>query len=142
MVMAVPSYTYQDFLASLPAERRAVVAQVWPALRAAMPRGYEEQASPRLLQFVAGTEMTVALASQKNYLSLYLMPVYFSPPLQARIKAAAPKLKAGKSCLNFNQAAELPLDLIANLLRAIEPAQFLELVRASRASPHQGGVSG
>lgn len=131
------SFTYENFLAALPAERRQAVEQVWAAVRAALPAGYQEEVSPTMLQFVAGKEMAVALANKKNYVSLYLMTLYHFPEQGEQLKAAAPKLKMGKSCLNFIRAEDLPLAALGEMLRAVSPAEFLQRAEANRLNPHQ-----
>ncbi|UYZ63474.1 DUF1801 domain-containing protein [Hymenobacter weizhouensis] len=140
--MPTPAYSYKDFVAALPAERQATVQGVWDTVRAAMPAGYVEQASATMLQFVADGEMAVALASKKNYLSLYLMTLYHFPERAKLLQAAAPKLKLGKSCINFNRVEELPLEAIAELLRGISAPQYLERIASNKRNPHQQPADG
>ncbi|TGE23641.1 DUF1801 domain-containing protein [Hymenobacter aquaticus] len=130
---ATPSFA--DFLAALPTDRRLAVETVWNAVREAMPAGYTEQVSPGMLQFVAGKEMAVALASKKNYLSLYLQTLYHFPELAAGLLAAAPKLKIGKSCLNFLRSEDLPLPALQELLQRIPADAYLARVAAVRQNP-------
>jgi hypothetical protein len=127
--------SFADFLAAVPAERRATVETVWEAVRQAMPAGYAELATPGMLQFVAGKDMAVALASKKNYLSLYVQALYYFPELGAALKAAAPKLKMGKSCINFTHATELPLPALHALLQHVPADEFQARVAAVRQNP-------
>jgi hypothetical protein len=50
--------------------------------------------------YVAGTRLG------KRYVSVYLMPVYASPELDARVSAGLRKRKQGKSCFNFDRIDE------------------------------------
>lgn len=50
--------------------------------------------------YVAGTRLG------KRYVSFYLMPVYASPELDARVSPALRKRKQGKSCFNFDRIDE------------------------------------
>src|ERR671912_302566 len=106
--MADPSISYKQYLDALPPERRGEVERVWRVVRESVPAGYAEDIGPKFLSFKAGDEWYVALASQKNYISLYLMPVYVFPELRARLDASGKSLKCGKGCINFRRAEELP----------------------------------
>ena len=50
--------------------------------------------------YVAGTRMG------KSYVSLYLMPVYASPELEASLSPELRRRKQGKSCFNFTRVDE------------------------------------
>lgn len=68
--------------------------------------------------YVAGTRLG------KRYVSFYLMPVYASPELDARVSPALRKRKQGKSCFNFDRIDE-PLfaeltDLVARGIPGFE----------------------
>ena len=61
--------------------------------------------------------MYIALASQKQYMSLYLTSVYadesVSDWFRQRYLATGKKLNMGKSCVRFRKLEDLPLDLVA-----------------------------
>ncbi|MCC2546808.1 DUF1801 domain-containing protein [Hymenobacter sp. BT175] len=136
MSTSTDSISFDDFIAMLPPERQEPVRQVWEAVRAAMPAGYTEQIGPKFLQYSAGKESYVALASQKNYISLYLMPLYvFAGRHREKLEAATPRPKGGKSCLNFKRAEELPLSVIQDIVRAHLPAEYLAQLEANRTTP-------
>ena len=78
--------------------------------------------------------MCIALANQKTYLSLHLVPMYLMPALQERLAAAAPKLKMGKGCVNFNQVEELPLPALAEVMAATSLADYLARLQAGRTT--------
>ena len=60
------------------------------------------------------------LASQKNYISLYLNTVYGEPETEAwfkdRYAASGKTLNMGKSCLRFRRLDEVPLDVIGETI--------------------------
>ena len=130
--MAEQPFSYNDYLASLPAERKDVVEQVWETVRRSMPAEYIEQISPKYLMFSADGEMYVSLANQKNYISLHLMPIYVFPELKAKLDNSGKKLKGGKSCVNFLRAEELPLDIIAQVIGSCEAETYKEEMRRLR----------
>ncbi|HEX8130398.1 MAG TPA: DUF1801 domain-containing protein [Pyrinomonadaceae bacterium] len=124
---------YRQYLDSLPADRRAEIERVWEAVRKHVPQGYAEEVGEKFLSFKAGDDWLVALANQKNYISLYLMPLYVFPELKAKFDTAAGgKLKCGKSCINFKRAEELPLEVIGEIVRAYEAEDYAERVQQIR----------
>lgn len=124
--MADRTMGYERFLDGLPPERRGEVERVWGVVRESMPGGYREEVTNKFLTFKAGGESYVALASQKNYISLYLMPLYLYPETKAKLDASGKKVKGGKSCINFRRAEELPLEVIGEIVGATEAADFLK----------------
>ncbi|HYH86007.1 MAG TPA: DUF1801 domain-containing protein [Pyrinomonadaceae bacterium] len=125
--------SYKQYLDGLPSERRVEVEKVWRVVRESMPKGYVEEIGPKFITFKAGEDWYVALASQKNYISLYLIPLYVFPELKAKLDASAPRLKCGKSCINFKKADELPLDVIAEVVGANDAEAFMEHCRRVRS---------
>lgn len=67
---------YQEFLSRLPIDRRTEVEKVWQVVRDSMPSGYSEEIDAKFLSFKFEKDWYVALANQKNYISLYLTPIY------------------------------------------------------------------
>ena len=125
--------SFGEHLAALPPERRTEVEKVWRLVRRSMPDGYVEEIGPKFLSFKADGEWYVALANQKNYISLYLMPVYIFPELRAKLDGSGKKLKCGKSCVNFRRADELPLETIAEIVGAHGAAAYKSRVLEARS---------
>ncbi len=130
--MAEQPFSYSDYLASIPTERKEAVERVWKAVRESIPAGYTEQISPKYLTFAADGEMYVALANQKNYISLHLIPIYIFPELKAKLDNSGKKVKGGKGCVNFLSAEELPLDIIAQIVGSCEAKTYKEKMRQLR----------
>jgi hypothetical protein len=127
--------SYEQYLDSLPAGRRVEIERVWGWVRERMPAGYTEEVGEKFLSFKAGGDWYVALANQKNYISLYLIPLYVFPEMKAKFDAAASKkLKCGKSCINFQRAEELPLEVIGEIVGGYDAQAFAEHVRQVRAA--------
>ena len=78
----------------------------------------------------------VALSSQKQYCSLYLTGLYSSPAeleaFQETWLSHGLRLNMGKSCIRFKRVEDLPLDLIAKVLRRKTPEQALEMITEAR----------
>ena len=79
----------------------------------------------------------VALASQKNYMSVYLMNIYGDDQAERwftdRYRASGKKLDMGKSCVRFKSLEHLPIDLIGEAVALTTVEQFIERYEASRA---------
>ncbi len=146
MAQQQQTLSYKQYLDGLPAERRAEVERVWGVVREHVPEGYTEEIGAKFLTYKAGNDWLVALASQKNYISLYLMPLYMFPEMKEKFDAAADqKLKCGKSCINFKRADELPLEVLGEIVGAYEADDYEERVRQARQavkSVHQKAKSG
>jgi hypothetical protein len=137
----------QEYLASLPADRRATLSKVRQVIRRNLPKGYRESICWGLITYSIPLERFpdtyngqplcyVALGSQKNYCSLYLMTVYGDPKQAAWLKAqfvkAGKKLDMGKSCVRFKRVSDLPLDAIAELIGRTTPEAYIACYKASR----------
>ena len=79
----------------------------------------------------------VALASQKNYCSLYLMSLYSGRDgertFRERWAAGGRKLDAGKSCLRGKRIEDLDLDLLADRIASASVDDCIAGYEASRA---------
>ena len=131
--------SFDEYLAALPPERRSEVEKVWRVVRESMPDGYVEEIGHKFLSFKADGEWYVALANQKGYISLYLMPVYVCPELKAKLDGSGKKLKCGKSCVNFRRAEELPLETVAEIIGAHDAAAYKSRVLEARSEGRKKG---
>jgi hypothetical protein len=139
--------TVPAFLDALPKDRRADVDRVRAVIRRHLPKGYEEVVSKSMLVYQVPFERYsdtyngqplwyAALASQKSYLSLHLMPVYGDKALAKRLddgfRAAGKKLNRGKACIRFAKADDLELDVIGEIVSAIPLDRWVEIAKASK----------
>jgi hypothetical protein len=145
--MKASSPTVATFLAGLPAERRAEVKRVRDAIRRHLPAGYEEVVSKNMLVYQVPLEKYpdtynghalwyVALASEKSYLSLHLMPVYGDKALAEQLadgfRAAGKKLDMGKACIHFKKTDDLALDVIGDIVARIPLERWVQIAKALR----------
>lgn len=159
--MASTAATAAEYLAELPAERRAVVSALRDAVLRALPAGYEECTAWGMLAYVVplsrypttynGQPLSyVAIAAQKGHYALYLMTPYQDEAALARLRdgfaRAGKKLDMGKSCLRFKRLEDVPLDVVAESIASMTPEAFIaqyEAVRAApRAAPARGAKKG
>jgi uncharacterized protein YdhG (YjbR/CyaY superfamily) len=139
--------TVADYLAELPAERRAVIAKVRAVIRRNLPKGYRETMNwgmityevplQRLPDTYNGQPLCYAsLAAQKNYNALYLMTVYGNrkqeQALRDAFKKEGKKLDMGKSCVRFKSADQLPLEAIGRIIAAVPLDKYVAAYEKSR----------
>jgi Domain of unknown function (DU1801) len=137
-----------QYLAELPEERRGVMTAVRKLIRKNLPKGYSESMEWGMICYGIPLEeypdtyngqplAYIALAAQKNSLSLYMMGVYGSAAkdaeLRAAFEAAGKKLDMGKSCIRFKSLDDLELNAIAKAIASTPPKKYIELYEAARA---------
>jgi hypothetical protein len=139
--------TPDAYVKSLPADRRDAIRAVRATILKHLPKGYEETVDFGMLTYVVplkrypdtynGRPLAIAaLASQKQYLSLYLMCVYGSAALKtwfaSEFKKAGKKLDMGKPCVRFKSVDDLPLDVVGKAIARVSVGDFLRIYERSR----------
>jgi hypothetical protein len=73
------------------------------------------------------------LASQKNYMSIYMMTVYGDDETWFRTQWAksGKKLDMGKCCVRFKKLENLALDVIAAAIRRVSLPQYIAIYEAA-----------
>lgn len=132
--------TPDEYVASLPDDRRETVAAVRAAVNANLPEGYREGMAYGMIGWFVPLERfpdtyngqplgLAGLASQKNYVSLYLNNVYGNPELEAWFKQrwaeTGKKLDMGKSCVRFRRLEDVPLDVIGEAIARTPVDRFI-----------------
>jgi hypothetical protein len=145
--------TPAQYIASLPADRAKTIATVRAHVNKHIPRGYEECLVWGTIGWTIPLSRYpdtynqqpityVALSSQKNYCSLYLMGAFWSPSqleqLKAAFKADGKKLDMGQCCVHFGSPDDLPLPAIGKLISAISSEQWIEMYEQSRLKTKAG----
>lgn len=139
--------TPDAYVKSLPADRREAIEAVRKVILKNLPQGYEEIVDFGMLAYVVPLKrfpktynghpaMIAALASQKQYMSVYLMGVYGSGKVaksfEAAFKKAGKKLDKGKSCVRFKSLDDLVLDAVGKVIAAVPVDKYLEIYEKSR----------
>ena len=140
--------TVAAYLASLPPERRTVIATVRKVIRKHLPKVYEEKMNWGMITYQVPLKRYpdtynkqplsfVALAAQKNSYSLYLMGAYQDKSVERTLLEAYRKLgrkpDRGKSCLRFKKLEDLPLDAIGSIISTIQVEDFVAQYEKSRS---------
>ncbi len=145
--------TPAQYIASLPDDRAKTIATVRAFVNKHIPRGYDECLVWGTIGWTIPLSRYpntynkqpicyVALSSQKNYCSLYLMGAFWSArqleELKAAFKAAGKKLDMGKCCVHFESPDELPLEGIGKLISTISSEKWIEMYEESRSKTKVG----
>lgn len=131
----------EEYLAEIPPERRQAIDQVRQTILRNLPAGYEEAMNWGMITYQVPLEvypdtynkqplMYAALANQKNHMAVYLTGIYLDEELnqefEQKYRATGKRFDVGKSCVRFRVLEDLPLELIAESIRAIEMDEFIE----------------
>lgn len=141
--MQYTAITVQEYLDALPEDRKEPMERLRKTLLENLPEGLEETIEYGMINYViplstypAGYHVTegplgfMAIASQKNYISLYQMAIYSNPEIEKWFvdeykKRVKTKLDMGKSCIRFKNPKNIPYDLIAELCRKVTIEEFI-----------------
>lgn len=138
--------TPQEYIESLPEDRKATIERLRNIILEKLPKGFEEKMHYGMLCYVVPFSLYpsgyhcdpkmplpfLSLASQKNFIALYHMGIYANPELLEWFVSEYPKhskqkLDMGKSCIRFKKMDQIPYDLIAELLAKISPEEWIEI---------------
>jgi hypothetical protein len=145
--------TPAQYIASIPADRSKTIATARAFVNKHIPSGYDECLVWGTIGWTIPLSRYpdtynkqpityVALASQKNYCSLYLMGTFWSADqleqLRSAFKAAGKKLDMGKCRVHFEPPDDLPLEAIGKLIAAISSETWIEMYEQSRLKTKVG----
>ena len=131
----------------MPEDRRAAISAVRQVVLENLPQGYEEMMQFGMIGYVIPLErypvtyngqalQYAALASQKNYMSLYLMNVYSDEAVERwfvdRYKDSGKRLDMGKACVRFKSLQDLSIDLVGEAIALTPVDRFIERYEMSR----------
>jgi hypothetical protein len=140
----------ETFLQTIPAQRAQALRGVRSVVLANLPSGYVEAMRSGFISYEIPLErfpttyngrplQVVALASHRQYMSLYLMAVYARPEFAAwftaRYRKSGKPLRMGKSCVHFKYLDELALDVLGEAIRRVPVTEYVRFYEATRNSP-------
>jgi hypothetical protein len=142
--------TVEQYLAELPPDRRDTITAVRKVILKNLPSGFEETMQYGMICYVVPHKLFPAgyhcdptqplsyacLASQKNYMAIYLMTVYGHKETEKwfvnAYKASGKKLDMGKSCVRFKKLDDLPLDVIGQAIARVPVDRYIQAYEESR----------
>ena len=137
--------TPEDYIDSLPDDRKTIISQMRKVISKNLPKGFKEGMSYGMISYCVPHSLYppgyhvdpkqplgfICIASQKNHIALYHMGLYSSGSWLKWFqdewkKVSAKKLDMGKSCVRFKKADDVPLALIGELASKITPQEWIE----------------
>ena len=145
--MNLEATTVAEYLASLPADRREAIAAVREVILANLDKDYEETMQYGMISYAVSPGAFpadfpydpkhplpfAALASQKDYMSVYLMGVYSDDGnehadwFRTAWSKAGKKLDMGKCCVRFTKLEDVALDVLGEAIRRIPAKRYVEI---------------
>ena len=144
--MTLTAATPQEYIASLPDDRKLPMTELRAEIKKNLPKGFEETMAGGMLNFLvphsiypAGYHCDpksplpfISVASQKNFVAVYHMGIYANPELLKWFTDEFPrhskaKLDMGKSCIRFKKMDQIPFKLIGELATKITVQDWIEL---------------
>ena len=126
--------TPQEYVDSLPEERKLIIEKLRKIIKLNLPEGFQEEMSYGMLGYVVPHSIYpkgyhckpnlplpfMNIASQKNFIALYHIGVYANPELlnwfvAEYSKQVKSKIDMGKSCIRFKKMEDIPYELIGEL---------------------------
>lgn len=147
----------KDYLAELPADRRAAIEKVHKVILANLDKDFKEGMQYGMICYAVPHSVYppgyhcdpkqplpyAGLASQKHYMSLYIMSSYGNESsenwLREEFAKAGKKLDMGKCCIRFKKLDDLPLDVIGKAIKRVTAAEYIKFYEANiKGQPRSG----
>ena len=144
--MTSDAKTPDEYIASLPSDRKEAMIKLRKTISSNLPEGYKEVMSYGMIGYVVphsiypdGYHCTpelplpfVNIASQKNYIAMYHSGLYADKDLLSWFvkeypKYVSNKLDMGKSCVRFKKPEIIPYKLIAELCTKMSVEDWITL---------------
>ena len=144
--MQSPAETPDEYIASLPPERKEAVSKIREAILKNLPEGFEETMGYGMLGYVVPHSIYpksyhcdpkvplpyMNLGSQKNFIALHAMCVYGNSKLHEWFANEYPKhcktnLDMGKACIRFKKMDDIPYALIGELASKLTVKQWIDI---------------
>ncbi|MBS0263921.1 MAG: DUF1801 domain-containing protein [Planctomycetes bacterium] len=156
--------TVADYRTSLPTDRRSAIETVRATILKHLDQDFEEGIQYGMIGYYvphrvypAGYHCDprqplpfAALASQKNYMSLYLMCLYSVDYAESDLlqwfreewAKTGKKLDMGKACVRFKKLDDIPLEVIAALFRRVKARTYIAACETALANYRSQKMAG
>ena len=148
--MLIHAATPEEYIESLPEDRKEIIKEIRSAVKDNLPEGFEETTEYGMITYYVPHSIYpkgyhvnpkdplpfMAIASQKNHIAVYHMGIYMDNELLSWFieeyeKAVPTKLDMGKSCIRFKNTRKVPVELIGQLSSRLTTKEYIELYEAS-----------
>lgn len=155
--MQSTSQTVNDYIDSLPDDRKAAINQLCDVLRQHLPAGFSEEMSYGMIGYVVPHALYPAgyhtnpklplpfinVGSQKNYVVLHHVGLFLDQALLDWFVGEYPKhsktrLDMGKGCIRFKKADQIPYTLLAELAAKLTPEGWITIYEQQRKTIKSG----
>jgi len=148
-VVSSSATSVDSYLSELTPERSRDVAKLRELCLNHLPAGLEEAMNWGMISYqvpFSTVEQTynsqpllfAAIASQKQYVSLYLMSIYAFDEAREKFesdwRASGMKLNVGKACIRFRNLDSAPLDVIQRALGQVTVEEYVSRYLEVRGS--------
>lgn len=135
--------TPEEYINSLPEDRKAIITKLRKVILKHLPKGFEEQMSYGMLGYVVPHKLYpkgyhvnpklplpfINLASQKNHIAFYHSGLYAGLHLDWFLKEwpkhTTRKLDMGRSCIRFKKPEDVTIDLLGELCTRITTEEWI-----------------
>lgn len=144
--MTSTAATPDEYIDSLPEDRKAAMSELRKVIIKNIPKGFHEEMSYGMIGYVvphsiypAGYHCTpklplpfLSIASQKNFIAVYNMGMYADEKILNWFVSEFPKhttakLDMGKSCIRFKKPEQIPYKLIGELASKMTVKDWIEV---------------
>ncbi len=142
--MTLDASNLSEYISKVPDYQQELFSELLDLIRVNLPSGYQECINYNMPSWVvphatyaAGYHCDptlplpfLSIAAQKNTVNFYHMGLYAIPELHEWFvsefaKTGIKKLDMGKSCIRFKKIEDIPMTLIAELVKKINPEQWI-----------------
>ena len=153
--------TVEDYLASLPPDRRAALEQVRAVILANLRGGYAEGIAYGMIGYCVphtlyapgyhcNPKMSLpfaSLASQKGHMTVHLMSLYGSSGEESWFRKewakSGKRLDMGKACIRFKRVEDLALDVLGEAIARVPVVKYIANYELAMATRRPGkGIGG
>lgn len=148
--MQIKAATPDDYLNSVPEDRKEALEKLRKTILTNLPNGFEEAVNYGMMGYVVPHSLYPAgyhcdpktplpfmgFASQKNFIAFYHMGIYAVPELLEWFvgeysKVVKGKIDMGKSCVRFKKTESIPYELIGQLVTKMSVADWIDVYESN-----------
>jgi uncharacterized protein YdhG (YjbR/CyaY superfamily) len=142
--------TVETYIAAVSDDKKEALIKLRNIVKENIPKGFEECINYKMIGYVVPHSLYpigyhcdstlplpfINIAAQQKFIAIYHMGIYANPSLMnwftneyaARAKG---KLDMGKSCIRFKYSADIPYELMAELVRKMTVIEWISLYESA-----------
>ncbi len=144
--MASTATTPEEYLETLPEDRKQAVISLRNIIRKNLPKGFQETMAYGMISYVVPKSLYpagyhsdpkqplpfISLGNTKGHIALHHLGLYAGGNVLDWFtsewkKASSRKLDMGKGCVRFSKPTEIPLELVGQLVSKLTPDQWIKI---------------